>query len=448
MNGGMLHSAVAAPRIAGRAAASRWAWILAILLAVAAGGSAEAQEAYRLGPLDKLRIRVWEWRPASGDTFEWTPLNGEFSLDASGMISLPLVGSIHASGATTGEVAATISDRLKTIAGLIRAPTAAVEISQFRPFYIIGAVEKPGEYPFRPGVTVLQAVGIAGGFYRPDMSLTRLERDSIVSRGDIRSSEAQRIALIIRRDRLTSEAQEAASVAFSEEVLQRRAEPLVVQGMRAEVLIFETRARALQSQVELLAQANALAEEELKTLAAKRETQSKQYELARRDLENVNSLMARGLALSGRQFAAEQTVAQLESSILDLTLAAARTRQDISRNQRAAAELRTQRSNEVLKELRDTQITLDQLAERIATFEGLLHESMVLAPGEQRLRIDEAERVRFQITRRTGDKFEEIAVESTALVQPGDTIRIQRVAPTRQSSRAGAEPAPLPQAER
>lgn len=419
---------------------ARRAWLmllcfLAVLLAATSAASA-AETGYRLGPQDKIRVKVWEWRAASGDTFEWTALNGEFTIDSAGILAIPLVGAVHAEGATTGEVAGIIADRLKVVAGLIRAPNAAVEIAQYRPFYIVGTVERPGEYPYRPGMSVLQAVSIAGGFYRPDTSLSRFERESIIAQGDIKVSETQRLALTIRRDRLNAEARGDGNLAFSEEILQRQGEAVIAQGIREEGMIFATRRQSLQAQVDLLVQANALLEEELRTLAAKSVTQQKQYDLARRELDSINSLMARGLAVSGRQVAVEQNVAQMESMMLDLTLAQARTRQDISRNQRNMIELGNQRANEVLKELRETQVNLDQVTERISTFQVLLYDSQVTGPRLQVLQADEAARLSFQIVRRQDGRLQDIGADASAPVLPGDIIKVQRPPPTRTLSGA------------
>jgi polysaccharide biosynthesis/export protein ExoF len=411
----------------------RLALVLAALLGLGAPVRA-ADTGYRLGPQDKVRIRVWEWRPATSEPFEWSALNGDFAVDPSGMLSVPLIGPVRAEGATTAEIATNVAEKLKAVAGLMKAPNAAVEIAQYRPFYIVGSVDKPGEYPYRPGMTVIQAITIAGGYYRPEVSLSRFDREAIIAQGDIKVSEAQRIALVMKRDRLEAESRGDQSVTFSDEVLQRQGETLVAQGMREETMIFATRRQSLQAQIDLLVQANGLLEEELRTLGAKSATQLKQNELARRELDNINSLMNRGLAVSGRQLAVEQNVAQMESMMLDLSLAAARTRQDMSRNQRNIAELRNQRANEVLKELRETQVNLDQVMERLSTYQGLLYESQVTAPQQQLQRADAAMRLEFHILRRQDGNLNEIAAEAAAPVLPGDIIRVQRPLQVRTSN--------------
>jgi protein involved in polysaccharide export with SLBB domain len=396
------------------------AWPLTMMPAAASDGT------YRLGPLDKVRIKVWEWRPAQSDTFEWTPLNGEFTVDAGGSVSLPLIGMIQAEGLTTAEVAASIGNRLKETVGLLRPPHAAVEIAQYRPFYIVGAVEKPGEYPFRPGMSLLQAVSIAGGFHRPETSLARFDRESIIAQGDVRVSETQRAALMVRRDRLQAESRGEVTLAFSAEITARQSEAAVAQAIREERLIFEARRRTLYAQIDLVVQANTLLQDELKTLAAKTQTQVKQVELARRELDNINQLMSRGLAVSARQVAVEQNLAQMESQLLDLSLATSRTRQDIGRNDRNIAELRNQRVNDVLRELRETQMTLDHVAERIDTFRGLLFDSQFTGPREQQLQADAASRLEMQVVRRINGRITSLPAEMTTEVLPGDVIRIAR----------------------
>src|ERR1700756_3963753 len=105
------------------------------LLAFPLSLSAAAEDAqYRLGPQDKLNIRVGEWRANRADVYEWKLLNGEFIVDASGNLSLPLLGEIRAQGLTPTELSNRISDRLQTKVGLADRPAAAVEVSEYRPF--------------------------------------------------------------------------------------------------------------------------------------------------------------------------------------------------------------------------------------------------------------------------------------------------------------------------
>ena len=114
--------------------------------------------AYRLGPGDKLRVI----------TFGETGLSGEFIVSEVGLISFPLIGDVPAGGLTLTAFSQELNQKLSN--GYLRNPRISVEVLNFRPFYILGEIGKPGEYPFINGLTVTNAVATAGGFtYRANI---------------------------------------------------------------------------------------------------------------------------------------------------------------------------------------------------------------------------------------------------------------------------------------
>ncbi len=108
---------------------------------------------YRLGGGDKVRVITY-----GEDT-----LTGEFYISGAGKISLPLIGDQQAAGLTTAELEKEITGAL-TGGGYIKDPRVSVEVLNFRPFYILGEVNKPGSYPFEDDMTVFNAVATANGF--------------------------------------------------------------------------------------------------------------------------------------------------------------------------------------------------------------------------------------------------------------------------------------------
>lgn len=146
---------------------SRSLWNLAMLpvIALLCACAAPAQVAppavtpenmvvqYRLGAGDQVRITV----------FNQPSLSGEFTLDGAGLIALPLVGVINCANKTAGEIAQSIADAL-TKAGYLVNPNVSVQISQFRPYYILGEVAAPGAYPYIANLTVRKAVATARGY--------------------------------------------------------------------------------------------------------------------------------------------------------------------------------------------------------------------------------------------------------------------------------------------
>lgn len=123
-------------------------------------------ESYRLEPGNRVRITV----------FNELNLSGDLTLDPAGNITMPLVGNIPASGLTARDLAKRVEEALIR-ASLMQTPNVSVEVQTFRPFYVLGEVRQPGEFPYISGMTVLSAVAKAGGYdYRA------LENDVILVR--------------------------------------------------------------------------------------------------------------------------------------------------------------------------------------------------------------------------------------------------------------------------
>jgi len=115
---------------------------------------------YYLGPGDKLNVVV----------FGHQDLSGEFEIDVAGYISLPLLGQMAAADRTVRELQHQIEARLDR--EFIVDPRVSIEVRNFRPFFILGQVNKPGSYPYQSGIDIRQAVAIGGGFTRRAASAT------------------------------------------------------------------------------------------------------------------------------------------------------------------------------------------------------------------------------------------------------------------------------------
>jgi polysaccharide export outer membrane protein len=127
--------------------------------------STSSAASYILGPNDRIRLKVY------GEN----DISGEYEIDNTGQVSIPLAGHIRAAGATTRQLEKSIASALSK--GIVRDPRVNVEIAQYRPYYILGEVKKSGEYPYRHGLTVMDAVASAGGFtYRANENKVVLRR--------------------------------------------------------------------------------------------------------------------------------------------------------------------------------------------------------------------------------------------------------------------------------
>ena len=170
-------------------AGSRHAVALALALATALAGCTAYQPApkafheastqpYHLDSGDRLRVSV----------FEQTGLTNTYTVDQSGYIAFPLIGSVPARGQTLQKLEAVIAQKLRQ--GFLRDPDVTIEIDRYRPVFIMGEVGRPGQYSYVPGMTIQNAIAIAGGFSpranQRDVDVTRkINADVITGRVNI-----------------------------------------------------------------------------------------------------------------------------------------------------------------------------------------------------------------------------------------------------------------------
>jgi protein involved in polysaccharide export with SLBB domain len=154
---------------------------------VTIGAHAADAPAYKLGPGDKVRVTVFNEKDLSGD----------FDVNDQGEIALPLIGQVKVQGHTISQVEKTITDRYGK--DYLVNPRVNVEVLNYRPFFILGEVKNPGSYPYVNGMTVLNAVALAGGYTPradkshamikhaddPNAAETRVPEDATVLPGDV-----------------------------------------------------------------------------------------------------------------------------------------------------------------------------------------------------------------------------------------------------------------------
>lgn len=408
-----------------RMSARPGAWLAKALVGfvlVAGCPSPSSSGEYLLGPQDKLRLKIYEWRASRDVIFEWTALNDEFIVGAGGALSLPFVGDIRAAGETPRNLAREIGTRLMQEMGLGREPDVAIEVVQFRPFYIVGHVTQPGEFPYRPGLTVLQALTIAGGLRTREEDIARLEREVIAGRGEVDILSLNNVSLLARKARLEAELAGAENISFPER-LQGSSASIMMEQERA---IFEARKDGLETQVRALEELKEFLAKELAALEKQLTFHDTQIELVQKELSGVSTLVKKGYSAAPREMSLQRTLTDVQSSRLSAETSLLRARQEISRTDIAILQLRNTFSNEVTVALRETQAQLDETVRKADTAVQLLHESEVSAPRLLALRT-RAQRAKptYTIVRPNGDGSIEIAATETTEVAPGDTIKVE-----------------------
>ncbi|WP_421361681.1 polysaccharide biosynthesis/export family protein [Agrobacterium rosae] len=376
---------------------------------------------YLLGTADKLRIRVAEWQPADGTIRNWEVINGDYSVGASGSLSLPFIGQLDVAGKTTGQVGEEIGAQLQSKFALRNLPSASVEISQFRPVFLAGDVQTPGEYPYAPNLTVLKAVSLSGGLRRSDAG-QRFARDFINARGDAAVYDDQRGRLLARQARLQAEVRgdtEIAKTPALEKILN------IDALLESENALMKSRSERYTLQLKALTDLRQLLETEVESLQKKSETQNRQLQLANEDKEKVNRLNEQGLALAQRRISAEERAAEVESTLLDIDTSSLRAKQDINKAMQDEINLRNDWVAQRSKELQDTEAELQKLNLQLGTSRELISEA--LAQSAEAIRFDPSGKsatITYVIVREQDGTSKEIKADETTSIQPGDVIKV------------------------
>lgn len=173
----------------------RFYMMIAAIFFMAAGATAadsaerttSVRDVYTLGSGDRVKVTVY------GES----DLSGTFEISGTGFIAYPLIGAVEAGGKTIRELEKTVTLKLKN--GYLRKPRVAVEVTNYRPFYILGEVKRPGSYAYVEGMKIVNAVAMSGGFtYRakkqrflvrragaPKDSETEAKPDDLLYPGDV-----------------------------------------------------------------------------------------------------------------------------------------------------------------------------------------------------------------------------------------------------------------------
>ncbi len=385
-----------------------------------------AEADYVLGPLDKVKLKVFAWRPSRDEVYEWKALNDVYTVSASGQVSLPLIGDVPARGSSLRELSQAVSDRLKEKLGLIEAPSATAEIVEFRPFYILGAVQRPGEYSYRPRLTIIQALSIAGGLPRHnELDDIRLDRDAIATAGERHLIESEISSLVARRARLEAEATGASSVEFPPALTQTNGGGTGLESLLLEERnIFNARRSAFESRSRELERMRELLQKDLQSNEESLEAQNSYVRVAKQEFKQFYELFEKKLTTINRIAESARNVVQIQGERLRIESSLTKGRQDISRIEMELLDLRYSRVNQATAEFRATQARLDELKRRYATAERLLESSVSslrLVSTEDPAR---KSRVNYTIIRSSAGASVEVAATEATVVQPGDTIKV------------------------
>jgi exopolysaccharide production protein ExoF len=394
--------------------------VLSLAIVVAVVPATVLAGDYRLGISDRVKIKVQEW----------PDLAGEYTVAPDGVVSFPLIGNINAVGLSPNDLAREISDRLQRRSEGAERAFAAVEIVQYRPFAILGDVQKPGQYPYRPGLTVLDAISVAGGYYRPEFGLLRLGRDVVAASGEINTQSVKLNRLIAREARLTAALDGREDVPLPPELAKLKDDPTIAAIMKNEQAALALENEMKRTERAAFERIKSLYQDEIGSLRRQVEALSQEKESIGTQLNQLRAMAAKGLALSPTMFALERSFAQVSNGQMSAETAIVRANENITSAEQHMNQLQQERDRLNSKDLQLTREAIAEARARIETETQLLHEAQISAPAEARERLSqEGERPNFTILRRDGDTIKQVAADEMTFVAPDDIIKVPTVRP-------------------
>lgn len=397
------------PAFAGRSKHYR-AWrfglaLFAVMLFIAPTiSAAERDAAETLSIGDKVTISV----------FGQTDLSGDFVLDGSGAVNMPLAGRIRVAGLTAMEAEARIRSALMD--GYLKDAVVSLRVAELKPVYIMGEVRSPGTYPFRHGLNVLGAIALSGGYRIGDESLAVLksellladERESLLN-ASLQTLMARRLRLEAERDGVKQLVPDA-RISGSAQILAGE----------QEILDFQRRAR--EGERDLLGQQVARLQSEKAALTEQARLVERQVELTREQSSEYNKLATTGHGLRTVQVERERDYARTQGE-------AARLRAELAKSETALGELTLRLRELDTTYMRRVVLELQETRQKILEVERSLPTAREIAESRRRRVVASqgssvAADWDIQVTRQAGITPVTIPAKFETPLQPGDIVQV------------------------
>jgi protein involved in polysaccharide export with SLBB domain len=369
--------------------------------------TAATSDSYRLEPGDTLRLRFF-------DRYDREDLNGDYMIGESGMMELPRLGKFAVRNKTTGEVE---QDIRSVVDGLgEKLGNVSIVVAATRPFYVVGYVNQPGAYAYTTGLTVLHALALAGGYYRPQVGSS----DALHERGRLVDASEQLKTLLARRARLIAERDEVATVAVPSELTEM--DPLQAkERIQLENVLVQNQLRETERKRVGLERTIATTRDEVASYQTEITSIDQRIQEQTKLFTQITKLKDQRLINEARYF---EAVSAMNSAYRDQRFAIAglsRAKGDLEKANRDHAMLKLANSTRLAKEIADVEAdtarlraVVDQLRHSIAKLDGM--NGSIEGPS-----------IGFRILRNgpTGSpSFFEAA--QTTVIRPGDVVEIER----------------------
>jgi polysaccharide export outer membrane protein len=368
---------------------------------------------YKVGAGDVLIITVY------GDG----GLTGLFPVSAEGTIGYPLLGNVDVVDKTVDEIGEQIS---RDLANHVANRSVAVAVKEYAPVFIVGDVQKPGRYEYRPGMIVLELFALSGGLRettaRTDMSSIQL----ITAQQEYEDMALQLLSQDVRRVRLEAERNNVAFEYKSSGPALLRDAATLEKIVESEMTLYKLRLSVLQDEKANLEVQRQNFIQEIDTLEKSNVMRNEQFQLLGLDVNASEELVSRGAASQSALRERKRELLAMNQQLLESTSFLARAQQNKSEVERRILELENKRHNDAATELREIELDMVRL-QRKMTFS--LQTMAEIGATSRRVRsFEQLIQTKFAIVRQRAGEYEETDAGEQTPIRAGDVIRVSLVA--------------------
>ena len=377
--------------------------------ASAQNGSA-SKRTYLLSPGDQLEILVYQRED----------LSGAREVGEDGMISLPLLGRLNAAGKSVPDLEALVTTRFEQTVG--RAEDVTIQLPTRRPVYVVGLVNRPGAYPFATNMTVLHAVALSGGLYRPDATggglVGVLRENARISDANLRLK--QNLAL---QARLQAELEAGVNLEPPQRLITLEGKAGARQLINRQVQIMEARETVRKKQIAGLEEAATLTQQEITSLTEREGLIVDQINLARKELAAYEKLKQKGLLRRADLFTIHRIISGLEADRRAVQARIVGAKRRLLETEERLQLFDTNEKLTLEQEINQTEFNIASSESAIRASQWIVGELNSAAREDEnqtrRLTID------YQIIRSTGERRHQFQAQELSLLCPGDIVRVQ-----------------------
>lgn len=386
---------------------------LAVFLLMPALSHAAAADDYKLSSGDIL----------SFDFLDDAELPVTLTITSDGDVQFPYIGDVRIAGRTVTEALAALREEYVT-REILKNPRIALNITTFRPIFVLGEVKAPGTFPYYPGLTVEQAIGLAGGI----QSEAANPSDKIVARarlrGEIDASDAEILHEAVYAARLSAQLHRKTVVDLKDIpeiarafVENASAEPV----LEIEQRILDTDIKTTKNQVDILSKGINEAEQGLEILAKLEVQQKEVVELNVDDLARVTALRKRELNTVQDLLRAKSSTSNEKARLLEIYAEMSRSRRELGSLRLELAKLQADREKNILLDMQERDIAIKKLiAARRASEEQLFLLNSATFEESKKNKISFS----YQIRREIDGHREVITAEPLTEMLPADVVMI------------------------